>query len=160
MTTPKESEKLAQRAIEVAGFDVHDANVIFRANCKNIDLVVYGKKEAIYVQVKSSERPAGKDSIIIDGSPWTEDQLYRNEPIYNKHCDFEARLIVLVDVTTRSAPAFYVVPPEELSRSVRKIGRAFAKKPKRDGTPRSIHFRKELPKDDLQEWRDAWASAR
>lgn len=69
---------------KMAGFEVHDANIVIRANCPNIDLIVYGKEQAIYVQVKSSERPAGKDQIIIEGSPWTDAQLYRNEAIYNK----------------------------------------------------------------------------
>jgi hypothetical protein len=156
MAAPKESERLAKRAIEDAGFDVHDANIIFLANCKNIDLVVYGKREAIYVQVKSTERPAGKGNIIVDGSPWTEGQLNGKEPIFNKHCDFEARYIVLVDMTTRSAPEFYVVSPGRLSQLVRRIGRAFAMKPKRDGTPRSIGFRKELPKALLREGLNAW----
>src|SRR6266702_1235293 len=156
MTAPKESERLAKRAIENAGFEVHDANIIFRANCKNIDLVVYGKTEAIYVQVKSSERPAGKDNIIIDGSPWTEDQLYRDAPIYNRHCDYEAKFVVLVDIESRSSPEFYVVEPDRLSQMVRKIGRDFADKPKRDGAKRSIGFRKELPKKDLDPWRSAW----
>lgn len=156
MTASKRSERLAMRAIEDEGFGVHDANIIFRANCENIDLVVYGKKEAIYVQVKSSERPASKDCITVDGSPWTEDQLYRDAPIYNKHSDFEARFVVLVDIQIRSTPAFYIVPPDELSKLVRKKSRVFAEKPKRDGTKRSINFRKELPKEELQEWLNAW----
>jgi hypothetical protein len=156
MTASKESEIMAKRAIEDVGFDVHDANIIFDANCKNIDLVVYGKEEAIYVQVKSSERPAGKDYIIIDGSPWTEGQLNRNEAIYNKHDHFKAKFVVLVDIANRSTPAFYVVSPDELTKLVRKKGRAFAKKPKRDGNKRSINFRKELSKEELRKWLNAW----
>ena len=63
---------------------------------------------------------------------------------------------MLVDITTRSAPEFYVVSPDKLSQLVRRIGRKFAKKPKRDGTRRSIGFRKELPKALVQEWQNAW----
>ena len=40
MTDSKESEIIAKRAIEDLGFDVHDANIVFRANCPNIDLIV------------------------------------------------------------------------------------------------------------------------
>ena len=140
---------------KMAGFEVHDANIVFRANCPNIDLIVYGKEQAIYVQVKSSERPAGKDQIIIEGSPWTDAQLYRNEAIYNKKDGFKAKLIALVDIANRSTPAFYVVSPEELTKLVRKKGRSFAKKPKRDGNRRSIHFRKELSKEELRKWLNA-----
>ena len=45
-------------------------------NCPNIDLVVCAQNGASYVQVKSSENPAGADSVIIDGFPWTEAQLH------------------------------------------------------------------------------------
>jgi hypothetical protein len=49
------------------GFVAHDANVLFRANCPNIDLVVFGKDAAIYIQVKSSQKPAGSDAVIKGG---------------------------------------------------------------------------------------------
>jgi Holliday junction resolvase-like predicted endonuclease len=156
MTESAVSEKLARNAIEKAGFEVHDANIVFRANCPNIDLVVYGKEQAIYVQVKSSRNPAGKNCITIDGSPWTDGQLYKDAAIYNKHDDFKAKLVVLVDIEAGGSPEFYVVPPDELERSVRRKGQEFAGKLKRDGTKRSINFRKELPKEDLSRWLSAW----
>jgi len=154
--TEAESEKLARNAIEKAGFEVHNANIVFRANCPNIDLVVYGKEQAIYVQVKSSKNPAGKNCITIDGSPWTEGQLYQDGAIYNKHNDFKAKLVVLVDIGASNSPQFYVVPPDELEKAVRRKGREFADKLKKDGTKRSISFRKELPKEDLSTWLSAW----
>ena len=52
-------EVQARRAIEDQGFVAHDANVLFRANCPNIDLVVFGKDAATYVQVKSSQKRSG-----------------------------------------------------------------------------------------------------
>ena len=157
MTGSAEAEKLARNAMEKAGFEVLDANIVFRSNCPNIDLIVYGKEQAVYVQVKSSKKPAGKNCILIDGSPWTEDQLYQGAAIYNKHDDFKAKLVVLVvDVGAGHSPQFYVVPPGELEKAVRRIGRRFAGKPKKDGTKRSISFRKELPKEDLSKWLGAW----
>jgi Holliday junction resolvase-like predicted endonuclease len=149
-------ENLARNAIEEAGFKVHDANILFHANCPNIDLVVYGKEQAIYVQVKSSRKPAGKDGITVDGSPWTEEQLYQNAGIYNKRDGFMARLIVLVDLATGDSPTFYIAPPVELERIARKKGKTFASKLKRDGTKRVIGFRKELSREELKPWLNAW----
>jgi hypothetical protein len=149
-------EKLARFVIETLGFEAHDANVLFDSNCPNIDLVVYGKDQAIYVQVKSSRRPASKDCITIDGSPWTKGQLYHDDPIYNKRDGFKAKLVVLVDLAAGDCPAFYVAPPDELERIARKKGRRFASKLKRDGTERSIGFRKELTNEDLRPWLNAW----
>ena len=156
MTGSAEAEKLARNAMEKAGFEVHDANIVFRSNCPNIDLIVYGKEQAVYVQVKSSKKPAGKNCILIDGSPWTEEQLNGDEAIYNKHDHYKAKFVVLVNLENRSTPAFYVAPPDELTTLVRKKGQAFAKKPKRDGNKRSIHFRKELSKEELRKWLNAW----
>lgn len=67
-------QELKERdAIErTCGFTVYDANVLFRANCPNIDLVVFGKTKAVYIQVKSSETPASKDGVVEDGSPWKQ----------------------------------------------------------------------------------------
>ena len=65
----KSKEIQARRAIEDRGFRVHDANIVFGENCQNIDLIVYSKDMAQYVQVKSSENPASKDGVVIDGSP-------------------------------------------------------------------------------------------
>jgi len=86
----KKGELEARRWIEDKGFIVHNANVIFRANCPNIDLIVYTKTCARYVQVKFSEKPAGKDCITLDGSPWTQAQLEGTAPIFNKHDSFRA----------------------------------------------------------------------
>jgi len=148
-------EKLARRAIEDAGFEAHDANILFHSNCPNIDLVAYGRDRAVYVQVKSSRNPAGRDCIVVDGAPWTERQLYDKAPVYNKHDHFHARFVVLVDQKA-APPDFYVVPSDQLELAVRKRGRRIAKLPKRDGTKRSIGFRKELHKTDLRLWLDAW----
>lgn len=151
-------EKLARRAIEGAGYEVHDADVLFRAKCKNIDLVVYGASRAVYIQVKTSTKPAGKECLVLDGSPWTEEQLSGKAPIYNKHAatdPFKASFIVVVDLSN-SDPRFYVCPPEPIEEALRKRGRSWAATPKRDGQQRSLAFRKELPRDELSEWEGAW----
>jgi hypothetical protein len=44
----------ARRVIEDQGFVALDANVLFRANCPNIDLVVFGKDAATPIQVIGS----------------------------------------------------------------------------------------------------------
>ena len=151
-----EKETLAQRAIEDQGFVVHNANIVFRHNCRNIDLIVYSKTGATYIQVKSSSKPAGHNSVLIEGSPWTQEQLYQSAPIFNKHDGFHASFVVIVDTSKTRDPAFYVAPPNELERLVRSAGLEFAKKPKKDMTERSIKFRKELPKSVLEKWRGAW----
>jgi hypothetical protein len=153
---PLTPEHQAQRAIQDAGFEVHNANVLFRANCPNIDLVVYGKTSAIYVQVKSSRKPANKDHIIIDGSPWNEVQLRQGADIFNKHDDgFRASLIVIVD-NSSEIPAYYVAPPKELLDLVLPKAIEFAARPKLDGSVRSIGFRKELPRADLLPYLNGW----
>lgn len=151
-------ERLARRAIEDAGYIVHDANVLFHANCKNIDLVVYGRRSATYVQVKTSTKPAGKDFLVVDGSPWTEEQLSGEVPIYNKHEDaFVATFIVIVDMSHGPDDCrFYIFPPDAIEEVLRQRARELAAKPKRDGGTRSIRFRKELPRDELGQWENAW----
>jgi hypothetical protein len=153
-----DAELAARRAIEDAGYHVHDANVIFGANCPNIDLVVYGKSSATYVQVKGTKRAAGKDCIIVDGSPWTEEQLHGRTPVYNKHDGLVASHVVLVDLSNPDAPEFFVAMPKRLTELARKRGKKYAALPKRDGSTRSIGFRKELPKDQLRDCRSAWQS--
>ena len=150
-------ENSAKRAIEDRGFTVHDANVLFRENCPNIDLVVFGKAGAVYVQVKSSSNAATKDGVLVDGSPWTEEQLFSNAPIYNKHSSrFQASLVIIVDVLISGEFDFYVAPPKEIERLVLKRGRALIAKPKRNGERRKM-FRKEVPRTDLAPWRQAWS---
>jgi hypothetical protein len=149
-------EVQVRRAIEDQSFVVHDANVLFHANCPNIDLVVFGKDAATYVQVKSSEKPAGSDAIIADGSPWTEDQLRDGGPIFNKHDGFRASLIVIVATTWLGETEYYIAPPAELEKLLVLHARTFADRPKRDGKPRSIAFRKERPRADLKPWLNAW----
>jgi hypothetical protein len=146
----------ARRAIEDQGFVVHDANIVFGTNCPNIDLIVFAKTRAFYVQVKSSKRPAGSDSVIIDGSAWTPKQLYEGAPVFNKYDHFRASFIVIVDTLRNGQTDFYIAPPEELDKLVRPRAIAFAARPKRDGTARSIAFRKELPRQALAPWRNAW----
>ena len=146
----------AKRAIEDQGFVVHDANVLFGTNCPNIDLVVYARTGAIYVQVKSSEKPAGKNSVVVDGSPWNTEQLLGNAPIYNKHDHYQAHFVVIVDRLKTGATEFYIAPPAALEELSRKRASEYANRPKRDGTQRSIKFRKELPREALQPWLRAW----
>jgi hypothetical protein len=152
----KTKEIQARRAIEDCGFRVHDANIIFGENCQNIDLIVYSKNIAQYIQVKSSETPATRNGVVIDGSPWTEDQLYNGAPIFNKHDHFQANFVLIVDKLKSGETIFYIAPPADLEKKVRERGVEFAKRPKRDGTPRSIKFRKELSRDVLAKWQDAW----
>jgi Holliday junction resolvase-like predicted endonuclease len=151
----KEAE--ARRAIEDRGFEVHDANIVFRTNCPNIDLIVFAKEGAFYVQVKSSNNPAGGDCVVIDGSAWTREQLYEGSPIFNKHDhEYRARLIVILDTLKTGVTHFYIAPPKELEKLVRDRSLEIAARPKKDGTKRSIAFRKELPRAVLEQWRDAW----
>lgn len=149
-------ERLAQRAIEDKGFIALDAKILFRQNCPNIDLVVFGKGECKYVQVKSTIKAAGRNCVVVDGSAWTHDQLFENSPVYNKHDSFRAHFVLLVDQQDAGDTRFYVAPPGELEVLVKQRGREWAAKPKRDGTPRSIAFRKELPRVALEPWREAW----
>jgi hypothetical protein len=156
MENGKSKEREARRAIEDRGFFVWDANVLFRENCPNIDLVVFGKSVANYIQVKSSTRPSGKDCVLVDGSPWTEEQLYAGAPIFNKHRGrFQASFIIVVDTLATGEMEFYIVPPEILEPIAVEIGRAFHKKPKRNGEQRKM-FRKEVPRSKLLPWQSAW----
>ena len=153
-------ENLARRAIEDAGYFVHDANILFQRNCPNIDLVVYSQHQAIYVQVKRSERPAGKDALVVDGSPWTREQMYEGAPIFNKHVEageFLASVVLVVDTSSRTGDyRYFVLPPSEVEALLRERGRMWAETPKRDGSPRSISFRKELPTAELARSENAW----
>ncbi|MEI6202124.1 MAG: hypothetical protein WCP68_09255 [Enhydrobacter sp.] len=106
MNAGKRGEQLVQRKLEDLGYVVHNANIIFRENCPNIDLVVYGVSGATYVQVKSSANPAGKGHITIDGSTWNPQQLDGTEPIYNKKVGLKASFIVLADLEDDAAPQF------------------------------------------------------
>jgi Holliday junction resolvase-like predicted endonuclease len=156
MSNWKAKEIQARRAIEDRGFRVHDANIVFGENCQNIDLIVYAKNTAQYIQVKSSENPASKDGVVIDGSPWTDAQLYKGAPIFNKHDNFQAKFVVIVDKTKSGETNFYIAPPADLEALVRERALEFAKRPKRNNKPRSIKFRKELPRDVLARWHNAW----
>ena len=117
MKSWQSKEVQARRAIEDQGFVAHDANVLFRANCPNTDLVVFGKNAATYVQVKASQKPSGSDAVIVDGSPWTEDQLRNGGYIFNKHDGFRASLIVLVAAMKTGETEYYVAPPAEHLKS-------------------------------------------
>jgi hypothetical protein len=63
---------------------------------------------------------------------------------------------MLVDKLRSGEIEFYLVPPGKLETLVRKGAVAWAARPKRDGSPRAITFRKELPRKDLAQWRNAW----
>jgi hypothetical protein len=147
----------ARRAIEDrCGYIVQDANILLQANCPNVDLIVFAPAAPIYVQVKSSERPAGKDHVVVEGSPWTEGQLFRDQPIFNRHGDYQATLVMIVDRQKTGTTEFYIAPPAKLEPLLRSKALEHAAKPKRDGSPRAISFRKELPRDLLAPWRNAW----
>jgi Holliday junction resolvase-like predicted endonuclease len=149
-------ELLVERALQDKGYAVHNANILFRENCKNIDLVVYSQTGAIYVQVKSSRKPASKGHVTIDGAPWRLDQLHEGQPVYNQHREhFRAAYIVIADVSDDTSPAFYIVPPRVLERAAVKRGRIWYAKPTRAGDQRKP-FRKELPVSLLKRWRDRW----
>jgi len=152
----KSAEHAARNVIEALGFTVHDANVLFDANCPNIDLVVFGKNGARYVQVKLSSNPATKGGAIVDGSPWTEQQLFKNAAVFNKHDNApQAHLIVVVHKERADDYTFYVVPPKTLMRLLLPAARAFARRPKRDGSRRKM-FRKEIPLAKLARYKNAW----
>jgi Holliday junction resolvase-like predicted endonuclease len=149
-------ERMAQRAIEDLGFSAVNANILFRAQCANIDLVAFGKTRAAYIQVKLSSRPAGKDAVLVDGSPWTSDQLLKNAPVYNRHTDaMQAEFVVIVDCAGAGVADYYVVPPAALTKIARSVGRAFLGRPKRDGRTRMM-FRKEVPRLKLKPYLNAW----
>ena len=148
-------EVKARRAIEDQGFVVHDANVLFGVNCRNIDLVVYDKERAFYVQVKTSSRPAGKDHVTIDVSRWTQEQL-DGAPLFNRHDGMHASLVVVVHTMKNGEVEFYLAPPKALERLVRPRAIALAARPKRNGETRSVKFCKELPREQLAPWRNAW----
>jgi hypothetical protein len=153
----KRAEVEARRAIEDrCKLIVHDANIVLRANCPNIDLVVFAYDAPVYVQVKSSERPASKDHVTISGAPWTEAELYHGASIFNKHAGWKAGLVIILDRVNTDQTDYYIAPPDALERLVRPRAALVAAKPKKDGQPRSIAFRKELPRDMLKPWKDAW----
>ncbi len=153
----RQAEIDARRAIEDrCGFIVQDANIILQTNCPNVDLIAFAPEVPVYVQVKSSERPAGKDHVVVDGSPWTEGQLYEGEPIFNRRTPYHATLVVIVDRQKTGETNFYIASPATLEPMLRARGLEHAAKPKKDGSPRSISFRKELPRGLLAPWRDAW----
>ena len=110
----------------------------------------------MYRQVKSSQKPSGPDTVIVDGSTWSEDQLRNGGPIFNKHDGFRASLIVIVTTTKTGETEFYIAPPAELEKLLIPRARTFADLPKRDGKQRSIAFRKELPREVLKPWLNAW----
>ena len=156
MASALHGERAARRAIEDQDYTVHNANILFQQHCPNIDLVVYGPHCALYVQVKTSTTPAGKDAVVVDGSPFTDAQLYADAPIFNKHDAFFAALVLIVDVDRAGVTRFYLAPPAALEEALRQTGRAWAEHPKRDGTKRSVGFRKELPRPMLATWENAW----
>ncbi len=150
----QEAERTAKLAIEQRGFAVLDANVAFRANCPNFDLVVTNRDGPVYVQVRSSKKPSKAGRIILGA--WNQKKL-AGAPLYNKHRGFPAASVVLIVVVWRTGETeFYLAPPEVLDKMHRPSALAFAKKPKLDGTLRNPNFRAEVPKEALAHWRDRW----
>lgn len=152
----KSSEVIARRTLEDMGYIVHDANVLFREHCPNIDLVAFSSRNAIYIQVRSSTKPSSKDGVVLDGAPWTAEQLAGAKPVFNKHkTGLQASLVLVLDHRPDGTTAFYLAPPKALETILRRLGRAFANKPKRDGTRRKM-FPKEVPRSKLKRWHNAW----
>jgi hypothetical protein len=155
-TNWQSAEKRVKREIEDRGYVVHDANIIFHSNCTNIDLIVYGRNSAKYVHVKSATRRASRDCVVVAGSPWTQAQL-DGDSIFNKHPQhFQASVVVIVDSVADGDVSFYIAPPEKIDKLARVVGKEFAQKPKKNGEPRSIGFRKVLLRTTLQRWLEAW----
>jgi hypothetical protein len=155
----QEKANKVRRAIENRGFTVFDANVLFRANCANIDLVVFGKTKAIYVQVDCAATHKLQDKVALDGSPWTAARLYDDAPIYNRQSepsDFKASLIVIVDHDKSGEDSFYIAPPKDIEKLIRQPRIEWASRSKRDKTRRSIESRIEVPKSDFKPWLEAW----
>ena len=108
---------------------------------------------------KSSEVPASKDGVVVDGSPWTHDQLYEGAPVFNRHREshhYDATLVLVMDRRRNGETNFYIAPPKALEDLLRQRGLAYADVPKKDGTRRSIGFRKELSRSELAPWLEAW----
>ena len=153
----RDCERLARRAIEDAGYVVHDANVLFQRNCPNIDLVVFGRFGARYLQVKASVLPATRGYVTVCGAPWTEQQLLGRSPVYNRHAqEMQASHVIIVDYQKDGTVDYFITPPKELERIAKRIGRRFYKKPKLDGTQRKM-FRKEVPRLLLEKWKNQWS---
>jgi hypothetical protein len=126
------------------------------SECNYRNDFTFGELGATYVQVKSSTKPSGKNAILVDDAPWTELQLFRRAPIYNRRRDgFQAGIVLIVASAKTGEQSFYLVPTGELWKIALKVGRRFAKKPKLDGGTRKM-FRKEVPSSMLKKWRDAW----
>jgi hypothetical protein len=155
MTPSKDAERRVRNALEAQGFVVHDADVLFGRNCQNIDLVAFSSKFAVYVQVKLSSRPAGKDAVVIHGSPWTSAQLYEGAPVFNEHSEALQASIVVVVHMEQGEPAFYVARPTDLEDLARPLAQQFYRKPKRNGEQRKM-FRKELRKEVLLSFLNNW----
>ena len=89
--------------------------------------------------------------------PWTGAQLYESAPIFNKHNNFQAKFVIIVDKLKSGETNFYIAPPADLETLVRERALEICRSALReDNTPRSIKFRKELPRDVLAPWHNAW----
>ena len=153
----KRAEIEARRAIEdYCGLVVHDANVLLRENSLDIDLIVLAHNAPVYVQVRSSEKPASKDHVTVSVTPWMEGERYHNEPVVDKHKTWKAGLILILDRVTPDQTDYYILQPAELERLARGRAALHAAKPKSDGEPRSMAFRTELPRATLKPWKNAW----
>lgn len=152
----RQVERTVQRSIEDRGYVVHDANIVFGINCPNIDLIVYNTKRAVYVQVKGSMSSASRDHVVVNGSPWTEGQLWRGEPVFNRVPGFVASVIAILHRTRSGQGHIYLASPETLEQKLVPRAQEWARTPKRNGSVRSLGFRKELPEAMLVEHLEAW----
>ena len=147
----------ARRAIEDrCGLVVQDANIVLRADCPNIDLVVFAHEAPVYVQVRVSEEGASKNCVTISNAPWTEEELRPGAPIFNQHDGWQAGLIMILDRVSTDQTDYYFAPPDALERLIRLSATRQPETAKRDRQRRTLALRKDLPKDMLRPWRDAW----
>src|SRR5262249_50076651 len=89
------------------------------------------------------------------GPPGSDEQM-DGAPIFNKHDHLCCSLVVILDTLKTGETHFYIARPKQLEKLLLPLARDFAKRPKRDGTTRSVAFRKELPRELLEQWRGAW----
>jgi hypothetical protein len=74
----------------------------------------------------------------------------------NKHPGWQAGIIFILDRVTPDLTDYYMAPPGALERLVRPRAELFAAEPELDRQPRSLAFRRQLPREMLKFWKNAW----
>jgi hypothetical protein len=69
---------------------------------------------------------------------------------FNSHDHYKAKFVVLVERHRDEGTVLYVAQAEALDRMARERALSFMGRPKKDGSQRSIKFRKELPRELLK----------